>query len=150
CNLVTVEDEQMRDFTAGHIGDDEARALMATIQEEIGGMFLPEESFKGIKFELEFRPGVSYRNLLVVRPTGLPAPFSDETRTQPPHDIPDRPIAEYLPRGPGADLLRGLMQDSREVLRDHPVNRARVAQGKRPATQVWLWGQGRAPRLRPF
>jgi 2,3-bisphosphoglycerate-independent phosphoglycerate mutase len=93
---------------------------------------------------------VSYRNLLAVRPTGQPAPFTDETKTQPPHDIPDRPVAEHLPRGPGADLLRGLMQRSRELLRDHPVNRARVARGKRPATQVWLWGQGRAPRLRPF
>jgi 2,3-bisphosphoglycerate-independent phosphoglycerate mutase len=150
CNLVTVESEEMRDFTAGHIANDDARALMATIQEEIGGTFLPEENLKGIKFEMEFHPGVSYRNLLVLRPTGLPSPFEDETKTQPPHDIPDRPIAEHLPRGPGADLLRGLMLDSREVLRDHPVNQARVAQGKRPATQIWLWGQGQAPQLRPF
>jgi 2,3-bisphosphoglycerate-independent phosphoglycerate mutase len=42
------------------------------------------------------------------------------------------------------------MQRSRDVLRDQPVNRARVAAGKRPATQIWLWGQGKAPHLRPF
>jgi 2,3-bisphosphoglycerate-independent phosphoglycerate mutase len=42
------------------------------------------------------------------------------------------------------------MERSKEVLRDHPVNRERVARGQRPATQIWLWGQGRAPHLRPF
>src|SRR6266581_2389926 len=61
-----------------------------------------------------------------------------------------KPIAEHLPRGPGSGLLQDLMQQSRDVLRDHPVNRAREARGEKPATQVWLWGQGRAPRLRPF
>src|SRR5262249_42022393 len=75
---------------------------------------------------------------------------SAETWTQPPHDIPDRPIAEYLPRGPGGStLLQPLMKQSRSVLQDHPVNQARRASGKRPATQVWLWGQGRAPHLKP-
>src|SRR5262249_27351535 len=90
------------------------------------------------------------RNLLIVRPRGLPAPFTAETRTQPPHDVPDRPIADHLPTGPGAELLQELMRRSREVLHEQPANRARVAAGKRPATQIWLWGQGRAPRLRPF
>src|SRR5207248_5182088 len=94
-------------------------------------------------------PGVSYRNILVVR-AGREAPFTPATVTQPPHDIPDRPVADHLPRGPGADLLRALMERSRDVLAAHPVNEARRAAGKRPATQVWLWGQGKAPRLRPF
>src|SRR5262249_7701584 len=60
------------------------------------------------------------------------------------------PVADHLPRGPGAELLVRLMVRSRPVLADHPVNRARVAAGKRPATQVWLWGLGKAPALRPF
>lgn len=98
---------------------------------------------------MEFHAGVSYRNILVFRATEA-APFSNETKTQPPHDIPDRPIAEHLPKGPGSDLLKSLMQRSRDVLRDHPVNQTRRAAGKRPATQIWLWGQGRAPQLRPF
>src|SRR5262249_11313788 len=51
---------------------------------------------------------------------------------------------------PGSDLLIDLMRRSRAVFQDHPANRARVAAGKPPATQVWLWGQGRAPHLRPF
>src|SRR5205085_4665127 len=56
----------------------------------------------------------------------------------------------HLPTGPGSELLRELMELSKSILRDHPVNRARVARGERPATQIWLWGQGKAPTLRPF
>jgi 2,3-bisphosphoglycerate-independent phosphoglycerate mutase len=142
CNLVTVDNEEMRDFTAGHIGSDEGRALIRAVNDELGG---PAPDGATV---LEFVPGVSYRNCLVAR-NARAGTFAAETRTQPPHDIPDRPIADHLPRGPGGDLLRDLMRRSRDVLRDHPVNRARAA-GKRPATQVWLWGQGRAPHLRPF
>jgi 2,3-bisphosphoglycerate-independent phosphoglycerate mutase len=142
CNLVTVENETMRDFTAGHISNDEGKALIASVQEALGG---PE----GDGARLEFHPGVSYRNILVYRSNG-PAPFTVETKTQPPHDIPDRPIADYLPRGPGESALSSLMLRSRDVLCDHPVNKARIEAGQRPATQIWLWGQGRAPHLRPF
>src|SRR5204862_4400642 len=74
----------------------------------------------------------------------------DDTRTQPPHDIPDRPTESYLPQGRGAELLIRLMELSKPILAAHPVNKARLAAGKKPATQVWLWGQGRAPTLRPF
>src|SRR5262249_2019768 len=97
---------------------------------------------------LEFHPGVSYRNILVYRGPG--APFAKETRTQPPHDVPDKPIADHLPQGPGSDLLRDLMQRSRDVLREHPVNVARRQRGETAATQAGLWGQGRAPSLKPF
>jgi 2,3-bisphosphoglycerate-independent phosphoglycerate mutase len=99
--------------------------------------------------QLEFHQGVSYRNILVFR--GQPAaPFGAETKTQPPHDIPDKPIADFLPTGSGSELLIDLMRRSRDVLRDHPINRQRRDAGKRPATQCWLWGQGRAPSVRPF
>jgi len=137
CNLVTVENEEMRDFTAGHITSDEGRPLIEAVQAALGGG------------ALEFHAGVSYRNILVYRSAG-PALFTGDTRTQPPHDIPDRPIAEFLPRGPGSDLLRSLMEKSRTLLAAHPVNQARRAAGMRPATQVWLWGQGKAPTVRPF
>jgi 2,3-bisphosphoglycerate-independent phosphoglycerate mutase len=59
-------------------------------------------------------------------------------------------VAEHLPQGPGSELLRALMERSAEVFRNHPVNQVRRAAGQRPASQAWLWGQGRAPRLRPF
>jgi 2,3-bisphosphoglycerate-independent phosphoglycerate mutase len=142
CNLVTVENEQMRDFTAGHINKADSRGLILDVQEKLGGP-------AGDGGRLEFHPGVSYRNILIYRASGKP-PFTVQTRTQPPHDIPDQPIVGHLPQGPGSDLLQGLMQRSREVLGGHPVNRARRLRGERPATQIWLWGQGRAPHLRPF
>jgi 2,3-bisphosphoglycerate-independent phosphoglycerate mutase len=143
CNLVNIDREEMRDFTSGHITTEEGGQLIDALRQALAG---PAPDGKG---RLELFAGVGYRNCLVYRGPG-PAPFAAETKTQPPHDIPDRPIAEYLPSGPGSDLLRDLMARSRNVLRDHPVNRARLAASKRPATQIWLWGQGRAPRLKPF
>jgi 2,3-bisphosphoglycerate-independent phosphoglycerate mutase len=147
CNLVNVEDGAMRDFTAGHITSEEGRPLIEALQATLGGPLPPGDPYTG---RLEFNPGVSYRNILVYRTGDRPPPFTNETKTQPPHDVPDRPVAEHLPTGPGSDLLRDLMERSRTVLRDQSVNEARRAAGKRPATQVWLWGQGRAPHLRPF
>ncbi len=148
CNLITVQDGLMRDFTAGHITNADGRALIASVQEALGGPVTAGSPPRTVG-RLEFHPGVSYRNILVYRGVE-PAPFTTETRTQPPHDVPDRPVADHLPRGPGAELLRELMERSRPILADHPANRARVARGERPATQIWLWGQGRAPSLRPF
>jgi 2,3-bisphosphoglycerate-independent phosphoglycerate mutase len=141
CNLVHVADGLMRDFTSGHIGSDEGKELIRAVGQSLGG---PVQGGR-----LEFHPGVSYRNILVFRadPT---APFSSDSKTQPPHDIPDRPIANHLPTGPGSKLLRALMEKSRGVFARHPVNEARSAAGKKPATQIWLWGQGRAPSLKPF
>jgi 2,3-bisphosphoglycerate-independent phosphoglycerate mutase len=145
CNLVHVADECMRDFTSGHITSEEGRPLIEALQAALGGTKAVDGG------RLEFHPGVSYRNILVYRPApGHTAPFTNDTKTQPPHDVPDRPIADHLPKGPASDLLRSLMEQSRSLLHDHPVNQQRRAQGKRDATQVWLWGQGRAPRLRPF
>ena len=144
CNLVNVDNEEMRDFTAGHISNDDGKALIETMQAKFNGPV----NFAGLKGKLEFHPGVSYRNILVYR--GADAPFGGDTKTQPPHDIPDQPIAGHVPRGPGADLLNSLMAQSRELFADHPTNKARIAAGKKPATQCWLWGQGRAPSLKTF
>jgi 2,3-bisphosphoglycerate-independent phosphoglycerate mutase len=140
CNLVHIVDEKMGDFTAGHITSEEGRPLIEALQARLGG--------RHGDATLEFHPGVSYRNILVYR--GPSAPFSDQTCTQAPHDVPRQPIAGHLPSGPGSDLLRRLMEQSRDNFRDHPVNVARRQQNKRDATQIWLWGQGRAPHIRPF
>jgi 2,3-bisphosphoglycerate-independent phosphoglycerate mutase len=138
CNLVTVEDQVMRDFTAGHISSAEGAALLRTAQERFGGE------------RIQFYPGVSYRNLLVVRGAGPGAPFSRDTQTTPPHDLTDQSVLDDYPRGPGSDLLNQLMSDSVREFTDHPVNVARRQQGKPPATNVWLWGLGLAPKLVPF
>ena len=143
CNLVTVENGEMRDFTAGHISSAEGLELIRFLNSKLDGVAPDDQTL------YEFIPGVSYRNCLVLRnvPAGM---LTSETKTQPPHDIPDRPIAEHLPKGPGSDFLNDLMNRSRDLLRDHPVNKKRVSEGKQPATQIWLWGQGRAPSVRPF
>jgi 2,3-bisphosphoglycerate-independent phosphoglycerate mutase len=138
CNLVTVQDQVMRDFTAGHISTEEARELLAVVQERLGSD------------ELQFYPGVSYRNLLVYRGAKRAAPFSIDTRTTPPHDLTDRTVLDDYPRGPGSGLLNQLMSDSIAVFAEHPVNVKRRQSAKLPATNFWLWGQGRAPALTPF
>lgn len=147
CNFVTIQNGVMKSFTAGQIPSDLARKLIAELQHRLGGP------------GLEFFPGVSYRNLLIYRsgegnaaacghPAG--APFSHETRTTPPHDVTDQPVAPHLPSGPGADWLRDLMQKSVPILAAVPENRSRTTEGGLPATQIWLWGLGRRPALENF
>jgi 2,3-bisphosphoglycerate-independent phosphoglycerate mutase len=139
CNLMFMEDGRLTDFTAGHVTSDEGRPLMEALAERLGTA------------EVEFHPGVSYRNLMVYRGKPGAPPFDDdETLTTPPHDKPDQPAAAWLPTGPGSEILRDLMERGSAVVRNHPVNAARVAAGKRPANAVWLWGQGRAPDLPRF
>lgn len=143
CNLVTVEDQVMRDFTADHISTEESTGLLSAAQQEIA----TDAKYRGA---IEFVPGVSYRNLLVWRGEKLAPPFSADTRTTAPHDITDQSVLADHPRGPGSDILTELMTASVELFRDHPVNAARLKAGKRPATNIWLWGQGQAPKLTPF
>lgn len=138
CNLVTVEEQTMKSFTAGQITTPEATRLLATAQERLGNDYL------------EFRPGVSYRNLLLFRGARQKPPFSADTRTTPPHDLTDKSVLDDYPRGPGSDLLNRLMADSVGVFAGHPVNAERLSRGEPPATNIWLWGLGRAPALEPF
>lgn len=138
CNLVTVENQTMRDFTAGHVSTEEARELLATAQEKLGGE------------TLQFVPGVSYRNLLLYRGAKVRAPFSLDTRATPPHDLTDKSVLDDYPRGPGSTLLNRLMSESVGLFAEHPVNVRRRAEGKLPATNVWLWGLGRTPKLAAY
>jgi len=137
CNLVTIVEkdgsEVMEDYSAGHISTGEARELILELDKGLSG--------RGVRFY----PGTAYRHLMVWEegPGGL----EKRLKTTPPHDISDREVSGHLPEGEGAGKLRELIKLSREVLRDHPVNRKRVEAGKRPATSIWLWGQGTAPRM---
>ena len=144
CNLVNIADQIMIDFTADHISTEEAGELLSSAQAELLGE-------GGVDSRLEFIPGVSYRNLLIYRgDENTPAPFSKETRTSAPHDLTDLSVSDNFPRGPGSDVLVRLMSDSAELFANHPVNTARVAAGKKPATNVWLWGLGGAPVMPSF
>ncbi len=129
CNFVTVVNGIMKDYSAGHITSEEGRELIRALQP-----LMPAQRLYA---------GVSYRNLLVLR-AGADAVCT------PPHDITDRPIEDYLPRGKDADLLIGLMEAAKPVLAVHPVNLLRIAEGKRPANMIWLWGQGPAPAMPTF
>ena len=122
CNLVTVRDEIMADFSAGHITSAEGAALFASLAPHVPAVTI--------------KAGVSYRNLLIV-PHGS---LADSTA---PHDIVGKPISDYLPRNGDAQILLSCMAKSRDVFRNHPVNVARVKAGKPPATQVWPWSGGR-------
>jgi 2,3-bisphosphoglycerate-independent phosphoglycerate mutase len=119
----------MDDFTAGHITTEEAAAIVADLSAQL--------SDDGI----EFHNGVSYRHLMVWH--GGPA----ATRLTPPHDITGKPSGPHLPEGEGAERLRKIMDRAAAILREHPVNRARIAAGKPAATSVWFWGQGRRPAV---
>lgn len=148
CNLVTIRehdgDEIMEDFTAGHVGSDEATELLVAAQRGLAADFPDLVGW-------EFKPGVSYRNLLVHRGrAGTAAPLAADLRATPPHDLMDQSVADAFPRGTGSRLLTEIMARSFHWLEGHPVNRRRIDAGKRPATHVWLWGVGRAPAMEPF
>lgn len=129
CNLVTVENDTMADFSAGHISSREGRDLFAALQPEIP--------------EVMVQAGVSYRNLLVVHD-------GHGATTTPPHDIVGQGIPPYLPKGGDGAVLLRCMEKSRGVFSGHPVNLARNAAGKHPATQIWPWSGGKKPAFPPF
>ncbi len=135
CNLVAVREGRMWDYSSGHISNGESHALIAALEESLGGD------------EIHFYPGVSYRHICKIR--GRKDTL--QATCTPPHDIPDKPIDGFLPHGPGSELLRDLMARSVEVLRDHPVNVVRRSRGEIPATMIWLfWGSSQIPDLPPF
>ncbi len=138
CNLVNVQKQVMRDFTADHISSDEAGALLADLQASIDDP------------RLEFVPGVSYRNLLLFRGTADKPPFAKDTYGTPPHDLTDKSIVDSYPRGTGSDLLMDVMSRSYELFANHDINKQRIANGHLPATNVWLWGLGKTPSLPAF
>jgi 2,3-bisphosphoglycerate-independent phosphoglycerate mutase len=135
CNLVCVQDGKMRDYSAGHITTDEAAQLIASLQQALGDSVT------------RFYAGVSYRHVLKLkgREEALQAVCT------PPHDIPGKPVADFLPKGQGSEILRDLMRRSEAVLSGHPVNLARQSRGEAPATTIWLfWPSGQVPGLPSF
>ena len=134
CNLVNVRYDagliEMIDYSAGHISTEEAAELIAAVQEACG------------TDKLTIYPGISYRHLLIHKgqvPVSL--------RTVPPHDYMDRDVTEFYNQYLAVDYLADLMRTSTKVLADHPVNRKRVAEGKRPANSIWIWGEGGKPAM---
>lgn len=139
CNLVTLSDEEnyedktMVDYCAGDISTAEAKEIIKTIEEKLGNDIYT------------FYAGVSYRHCLTVE-NGT----TDLGNMTPPHDISGKVIGEYLSTAPAAQPLIDLMKKSVAVLKDHPVNRARIAKGEKPVSSIWLWGEGNKPALQDF
>lgn len=141
-NLVTLSDDEpfenkiMIDYSAGEISTEESTELINYIEQELGS-----DTFK-------FYAGVSYRHCLIL--SGTDPAKSNETIFTPPHDISGKRIGDYLPKGlMGADFL-ALMKISNELLKNHPINRKRVLSSKKPANNLWFWGQGTKPALDNF
>jgi 2,3-bisphosphoglycerate-independent phosphoglycerate mutase len=138
CNLVCINGEQLVNHSAGHISSEEAEELIHFLNGKLG-----DETF-------HFYPGVSYRHLLKMQ--------GGDKRLEctPPHDIPEQPFRPHLIKAAHpdaeatADALNRLILRSQELLRDHPVNRKRIAEGKHPASSIWPWSPGYRPQMKPL
>jgi len=138
CNIVTLSDEEnyedktMLDYSSGEISTEEAAELVKALADELDTDVI------------KFYSGVSYRHLTVWEGGSL------NVELTPPHDISDRKIKDYLPKGEGSEKILDMMKRSEKILREHPVNKARVSAGKNPATSIWIWGEGSKPQLDSF
>ncbi|MEG1755526.1 MAG: cofactor-independent phosphoglycerate mutase [Clostridia bacterium] len=138
CNFVTLsgsddmEQTWMQDYSAGEISSAEAAQLVTMLNLELG------------RDGVALHPGFSYRQCLVLRNADTGAQLT------PPHDISGQSVRGKLPFGTNGALLYSWMERAYAMLRNHPVNRARIAAGKNPANAIWFWGEGRKPSLTPF
>ncbi|MBI4597406.1 MAG: cofactor-independent phosphoglycerate mutase [Candidatus Omnitrophica bacterium] len=132
CNTVTITDGVMTDYSAGHIESADSHELIKTVNERLGS-----------KHGVRFYPGVSYRHLMVIHGAEY-----GKTQCVPAHDLSDKPVMP--PKGMGAEKLGQILCEAAGILKDHPVNQRRIAAGKRPANQLWFWGQGTVAKFPLF
>jgi 2,3-bisphosphoglycerate-independent phosphoglycerate mutase len=138
CNLVTLSEDEdytqknMIDYSSDEISTEEARELINDVNRHLKSQ------------DINFYPGISYRHCMVWNNglTGL--------NLTPPHDILEKKITDYLPKGENTKLLLDLMVKSYDLLKDHPVNKSRINKGLRPANSIWLWGEGKKPLLSKY
>ncbi len=144
ANFITIDpageenydDYIVKDHAAGDITTEECEELLKSINER----FADEN--------LYFHTGTGYRHCMLLKKEHPHA--HTEYKCVPPHDILDRPAREYLPKGKSADFLIDMMRESYDILKDHPVNKARIEKGLNPANSLWIWGQGTRPQLPSF
>jgi len=144
CNLVTLQGDGtqtiMEDFSAGHITNHEAKQIIGDINQKMGTS------------DIQFFPGVSYRHVMVLKNGAAKFSNLEKLELTPPHDIIGKEIIPFLPKIGGSEksqslIILTLMKESQRLLNRHPVNLTREAKGLRPANSIWLWGQGRSPRM---
>lgn len=132
CNFVTINNDNLIDYSAGHITTKETSILIDFLNQKLGTQ------------KIKFYCGVSYRNLLVIK--DAPAELLN-IQCLPPHDITGKKASRHLPKGKNADFLVNLMKESAKLLVSHEINQVRIDLGENPADMIWLWGQGRKPNL---
>ena len=135
CNIICVQDEKIKNHSAGHISNEEAKILIDYLQEKLG-----DDVFT-------FHNGISYRHLLVMKGG------DKRINCTPPHDVPGTPVKDVMVEAlvpeaqETARLLNELTLKSQELLKDHPVNLKRIAAGKDPANSIWVWSPGYKPSM---
>jgi len=129
CNLVNIADGIMDDYSAGHISSAEAKKIIAELNAS-----LADENVR-------FYPGISYRHLCVIK-NGPRL-----VKCTPPHDITGKDSSSHMPKGNGASLVKEIMAKALPVLSRSAVNKKRIASGNKPASSIWLWGQGIKPSM---
>ena len=138
CNIVCIEGEILKNHSAGHISTEDADILVKYLQEHLGND------------QVQFHTGVQYRHLLVVKGG------NKHLDCTPPHDVPLHPFRPLLVKAEvpeaqeTADLLNDLILKSQELLKNHPLNLKRMAEGKDPANSIWPWSPGYRPQMEPL
>ena len=135
CNIVCIEGEILKNHSAGHISTEDADVLVKYLQEHLGNE------------RVQFHTGVQYRHLLVIKGG------NKQIDCTPPHDVPLHPFrplmvkAEVPEAQETADLINDLILKSQELLKNHPLNLKRMAEGKDPANSIWPWSPGYRPQM---
>ncbi|MCD4680568.1 MAG: cofactor-independent phosphoglycerate mutase [Bacteroidales bacterium] len=134
CNLICIEDDKIKNHSAGHISNGEAHKLITTLRKELE------------TDEVKIYPGVSYRHLLVLKNA------ENNIACTPPHDVPGTPFKDVLVKPTGTDasttdVVNCLILRSQEILNQHPINKKRISEGKDPANSIWPWSPGNKPDM---
>jgi len=137
CNLVTIAEDIMVDYSAGHISTVEAKVLIESLNDKIG--------IEGVRFY----PGLGYRHIMLVEEKMIHKNLH-QLKCMPPHDIVGENIASSLPTGSGSDFLCGIMEKAAQILERHDINQIKVDLNESPANAIWLWGEGTKPELPLF
>lgn len=132
CNLITVEEGRITDYSGGHVTTEEAKLLISELNDKLGEYG-------------RFHSGVSYRNIFISK-------IGDKLASTPPHEIMGEPYEKYLlkPDNEESKKLNEMILKSISILSESPINIQRIKSGKKPANMVWIWGQGKTPRLQSF
>ena len=136
CNLISVQDGKIKNHSAGHISNEEAKELIEFLQAELGNDVFT------------FHNGISYRHLLIMKGG------NKQITCTPPHDVPGAEVNSVLVKADVAEaeesarLLNELTLRSQELLENHPVNLKRKAEGKDPANSIWVWSPGYKPSMK--